>query len=81
LIKKLVMVESGHGDLFSEARIALCHSMDGSLALKFITAQPARGWQARRTTAFAAVTVAVYPVEFPGGNPIQQGKHRLNDQG
>jgi hypothetical protein len=30
----------GRGDLFSEARIALRHSMGGSLALKFITAQP-----------------------------------------
>ncbi|MBL7176583.1 MAG: hypothetical protein ISS66_12230 [Desulfobacteraceae bacterium] len=45
--------------------------------MKFITAQPARGGQARRTIALAAVTVSAYRSEAE----IPLSGNRLNDQG
>ena len=62
----------GGGGLFQKAPKSCLIPWNGSLALKFFPRQP------QKRACAAVVAFSAYPVEFPEGNPIQQGGGDLN---
>jgi hypothetical protein len=57
----------GHGGLFLKAAYACLILGNGSVILKFIPGQP------HKSLFIVTLALTAYPVEFPEGDPIQQG--------